>query len=135
MPEIKVGVGIAIETANGYILMRRQGSHGAGEWSLPGGKVEFGETIIECAIRETFEETGLTLLNPKIIPIFTEDFFPEKQFVTLYVFGTAEGEPCLMEPNKASEIIILAPTEPLPSPTFCGLPKIWDWIRSELCIP
>ena len=35
-----------------------------GKWNGPGGKFEKGETPRQCAIRETFEETGITMQNP-----------------------------------------------------------------------
>ena len=35
-------------------------------FALPGGKFEFGETPLDCITREFYEETGLTLINPKL---------------------------------------------------------------------
>jgi 8-oxo-dGTP diphosphatase len=41
----------------------------AGEWSLPGGKMEWGETFEEGAIREVLEETGIKIKNPQVISV------------------------------------------------------------------
>ncbi len=48
---------------DGRLLLIRRG-HGpaAGEWSLPGGRVEFGETLVEALVREVFEETALEVV-------------------------------------------------------------------------
>jgi 8-oxo-dGTP diphosphatase len=56
-PELCVG-GIAI--FDGQLLLIRRG-HGpaAGEWSVPGGRVESGELLAEAVVREVREETGL----------------------------------------------------------------------------
>ena len=41
-------------------------------WSLPGGKVDPGETAIECVVRETKEETGFDLDPQYVIPMYSE---------------------------------------------------------------
>src|SRR3989339_718967 len=57
----KVGVAVII-IKNGKVLMhKRKNSHGDGTWSLPGGHLEFNESLEECAQRETFEETGMKI--------------------------------------------------------------------------
>lgn len=38
---------------------------GAQKWDLPGGGIKKGESAIDCALRETFEETGITLKKAK----------------------------------------------------------------------
>lgn len=44
----------------GQLLLVRQGrGHQRGNWNLPGGKMDVGETVLEAAMRETHEETGL----------------------------------------------------------------------------
>lgn len=40
-------------------------------YSAPGGKMEFGESVLQAAIREFYEETGLRLINPKLSSVFT----------------------------------------------------------------
>ena len=54
-----VGVGIVIIEGRKALLIRRGKPPLAGDWSLPGGKQELGETLQDCAIREAREETGL----------------------------------------------------------------------------
>lgn len=56
-PELCVG---AVVVADDKLLLIRRG-HGpaAGEWSVPGGRVERGETMAEAVVRELREETGL----------------------------------------------------------------------------
>lgn len=56
-PETCVG---AVVVHDGSLLVVRRG-HGpaAGEWSVPGGRVEWGETLAEAVVREVREETGL----------------------------------------------------------------------------
>ncbi len=56
-PEVCVG---AIAVEEGRLLLVRRG-HGpaAGEWSIPGGRVEHGELLAEAIVRELAEETGL----------------------------------------------------------------------------
>ena len=56
-PEVCVG---AIAVEEGRLLLVRRG-HGpaAGEWSIPGGRVEAGELLAEAVVRELLEETGV----------------------------------------------------------------------------
>ena len=43
------------------LLVRRGHGPAAGEWSVPGGRVETGETLAEAVVREVAEETGITV--------------------------------------------------------------------------
>ncbi len=54
------GVGAVIVDARGRLLMvKRGGAAGRGLWSIPGGKVGYGETLRQAARREVREETSL----------------------------------------------------------------------------
>jgi mutator protein MutT len=56
-PEVCVGA-IAVD-ADRLLLIRRGRGAAAGEWSVPGGRVEPGETLAEAVVRELAEETNL----------------------------------------------------------------------------
>ncbi|HSL59158.1 MAG TPA: NUDIX domain-containing protein [Acidimicrobiales bacterium] len=59
-PEVAVGA-VAVD-ADRLLLVRRGHGPAAGEWSVPGGRVEWGETLAEAVVREVREETGLEVL-------------------------------------------------------------------------
>lgn len=54
-----LAVSVAVWSNNRILLVQRGKAPNKGLWALPGGKVEFGETLAEAAIREMREETGL----------------------------------------------------------------------------
>lgn len=100
--QVRVGVGVIVQRGGRVLLGLRQGSHGAGTWALPGGHLEFGETVEHCARRETAEEAGLELTDIRSGP-FTNDVFEAegRHYVTLFVLARCEqGEPSLCEPDK-----------------------------------
>lgn len=74
---VKVGVAVFVRNKHSdkFILMKRNVEHGKGTWGLPGGHLEVGESIKQCAVREVKEELGVKLEYPQIEEIFTEDFF------------------------------------------------------------
>ncbi|GGM83870.1 NUDIX hydrolase [Thermopolyspora flexuosa] len=58
---IKCVGAIVLDDAGRLLLVRRARPPGAGLWSLPGGRVEPGETDAEAVVREVREETGLVV--------------------------------------------------------------------------
>ena len=52
------------------MIVKRKYDPLAGQWSLPGGAVEAGETLEACVVREMFEETGLQVAVGPAIEVF-----------------------------------------------------------------
>lgn len=107
------------------LLGKRRGSHGAGTWSPPGGHLELGESVFDCASRETREETGFDLAGMHAGP-WTNDIFEQegKHYVTLWVLAVAPpGEPELREPDKCDEWSWFA-WHDLPEPLFLPLANL-----------
>jgi ADP-ribose pyrophosphatase YjhB (NUDIX family) len=65
-----VGVGAVIIQDNRVLLIRRGQSPLLGEWSLPGGVLECGETVREATIREAREETGLVVETRELLGVY-----------------------------------------------------------------
>jgi 8-oxo-dGTP diphosphatase len=70
-----VGVGGIVIHEGQALLIRRGSEPLRGEWSIPGGSMELGETLEEGVIRELLEETGLEVKIAGIVEIF-ERIFP-----------------------------------------------------------
>jgi mutator protein MutT len=64
-----VGVGVIIIGQGKILLEKRKNEPGRGQWSIPGGLVELGESVERTAIREVKEETGLEVENPVHIDV------------------------------------------------------------------
>jgi 8-oxo-dGTP diphosphatase len=55
------------DTAGRLLLIKRGHEPGAGLWSLPGGRIEPGETDQQAVAREVMEETGLTVQSRRLL--------------------------------------------------------------------
>jgi mutator protein MutT len=65
-----VGVGAIIIDGDRVALVKRGHPPLAGQWSIPGGLLEVGETLRACAEREVREETGLTVAIGDLLGVF-----------------------------------------------------------------
>lgn len=118
----KVGVGVAVIRDGKVLVGKRKNAHGEGTWAFPGGHLEYGETLEDCARREVAEETGLKITNIRHAD-FTNDIFvkEDKHYVTLYlVADCAHGEPEVKEPDKCEGWEWYA-WEDIPKPIFLSM--------------
>ena len=107
------------------LLGRRRGSHGAGTWSAPGGHLEYGESVEDCARREALEETNLLLKDLRPGP-YTNTVFEAEQrhYVTVFVLAAPAGGALRnMEPEKCEGWVWCAWSN-LPEPLFAPLAEL-----------
>ena len=76
-----VGVGGVIIDDGRVVLIRRRFEPLAGQWSLPGGTVDVGETLEAATAREMLEETGLEVEVGPIVEVFDRIMLDEAQRV------------------------------------------------------
>ncbi len=76
-----IGIGVIILNSNNEVLLLLRNSdekkadsdmHYEGQYTLPAGKVQFGETFEKAGIRKVKTETGLDILNPKVICLLND---------------------------------------------------------------
>lgn len=65
-----VGVGAVVLRDGAVLLVERAQEPLAGQWTLPGGAVELGETLEEAVVRELREETGMTVRVLELVEAF-----------------------------------------------------------------
>ncbi|HSK95674.1 MAG TPA: NUDIX domain-containing protein [Euzebyales bacterium] len=92
MPRPEVAVGAVLVRDGRLLLVRRGRGVGAGRWSLPGGRVEPGETLAAALTRELREETGLTARIGDLCGI-AERIGDRAHYVILDFWASAEGTP------------------------------------------
>ncbi|MGC2310357.1 MAG: NUDIX domain-containing protein [Candidatus Babeliaceae bacterium] len=64
---IKIGCEVFLIKNNELLLGKRKNCYGEGTWALPGGHLEYGESLIACAQRELKEELGIEGLEFQLI--------------------------------------------------------------------
>ncbi len=113
MSEKKVGVGFGVMLLrDGKVLLGKRHDdpdkassllNGAGKWTMPGGKLDFGERIEDGAKRELFEETSIALNKSSVICV-NQDMVEGAHFITIGVNAIDfSGEPKVMEPDEITE--------------------------------
>jgi len=93
-------VNTIVTNERGQVLLIQRTDNG--NWSLPGGGIELGESVVQAAVRETLEETGITCeitgisgiySNPKHIIEYTSDGEVRQEFTIVLTGRPVSGEP------------------------------------------
>ncbi len=75
------------------LLIRRKNEPFRGQWALPGGFVEYGETVEEAVVREAEEETGLRTAVEKLVGVYSDpERDPRGHTVSVVYFVSTGGE-------------------------------------------
>src|SRR5512141_1552775 len=73
-----VGVGAVIVRDDRVVVVQRTTEPLKGQWSIPGGALEIGETLRHCAAREALEETGLKVEASEVLDVF-DSIYPDHE--------------------------------------------------------
>ncbi len=128
----RVGIGAITIHEGRVLLVKRAAEPSRGLWAIPGGTLELGETMQECAAREILEETGITIKVGACIYVF--DFMErdaEGKIKFHFVIVDFAGEYVSGEPkgaDDADEARFVAPEElkelPVAKNTLAALKSI-----------
>jgi len=113
----RVGVGVMVVQDERVLMARRMSGQRPGWYGWMGGKLEFGETLQECAIREAREEAGVEVGNLRLLCI--SSFIVEDQhWIDVEFLGDIlSGEPHVAAPDELTGWAWY-PIDQLPSPIF-----------------
>ncbi len=110
--------GLILDDRNRLLLIQRSDNH---RWAIPAGAMELGESMEECAIRETWEETGLTATSLTPFAFYSRYTFTNgyghtyQQILMSFRIHTWEGE--LLRQTEESVDAGFFPLDALPGPT------------------
>lgn len=137
-----VAVAVMLWKGEQLLLGKRINPQDDNCWQFPGGHLEFGEGIIECAARELREETGLSA-QQMVHAAFTNTLFApsHSHYVTLYVCTSFDGgEASVLEPDKC-ECWDWFDYDHLPAPLFQPIKNLLQQypdlkqLRSGMVVP
>jgi 8-oxo-dGTP diphosphatase len=105
----KLMVDVVIPSEQGVVLVRRGSEPFEGQWALPGGFVEVGETVRQAAVREAAEETGLAVEVSRLVGVYSEpDRDPRGHNVSVaFLACVLSGQ--IQAASDAAEVDVLDP--------------------------
>ena len=110
------------------LLVRRKFDPFQGKYALPGGFVEYGETVDECIIREVQEETGLKVSVDRLLDVYSApDRDPRGHTVTIVYVLIVEGGTLADSVETKAEWV---PLKDIPSLAFDHDAIIADYLRT-----
>jgi len=113
--------GMVVRDRRILLLRRAPGEIGEGTWECPGGKIEFGEELAEAMMRETREETGLTVQVGSLLYATTFRTHPWRQVVILsYLCTAGRGEVVLSEEHDLYRWATREETRATLAPPICA---------------
>jgi 8-oxo-dGTP diphosphatase len=115
-------VDIIIEVAGGIVLVERKNEPRG--WALPGGFVDYGETLEQAAVREAQEETSLTVINLRLVGCYSEPQRDPRHHTISTVYA-ANGEGMPRAGDDAASLGIF-PLSSLPEPLCFDHHKILE---------
>ncbi len=93
MPKPVACVGVVCWRGDEVLIIRRGRAPRLGEWSIPGGKIEPGESLRDAALRELLEETGVRAEITRLIEVY-EIIQPGLHYILIdYAANWISGEP------------------------------------------
>ena len=119
-----------------FLITRRPGTlrRHAGQWALPGGRLDEGETAIQAALRETHEEVGLSLSEENVLGRL-DDFPTRSGFrMTPIVCWSEPGQTLRPNPEEVERLHVV-PLDELEKPGVPVLREIPESDRPVLSIP
>lgn len=106
----KLMVDVVIPSEAGAVLVRRGNDPFEGQWALPGGFVELGESVEAAAVREAEEETGLTVEIEQLVGVYSDpDRDPRGHNVSV-AFRARVTSGRMQAASDASEVEVLDPS-------------------------
>lgn len=106
----KLMVDVVIPSEDGVVLIRRGSEPFVGQWALPGGFVEVGETVEQAAVREAAEETGLAVEISGLVGVYSDpERDPRGHNVSVaFIVRVLSGQ--MQAATDASEVEVLDPS-------------------------
>lgn len=125
---VRVGVQAIVRRERDLLMVQRSRGFGEGSWCFPGGHLEPGETIVECAVRELLEETGVHGEEPQVI-LVTDPMEIANYHMQIGVAMTSwSGDPVVVDPTECRAVEFI-PLDNLPTDIF---PPSQDVLRKLL---
>jgi 8-oxo-dGTP pyrophosphatase MutT (NUDIX family) len=99
---------LAVDEQGRLLLQKRRDT---GQWAIPMGKQEFGETVTQCAVRETEEETGVRVevtgllgvySDPGHVVLYTSDGETRQEYEVILLGRPVSGQPAANDEASAA---------------------------------